>query len=259
MSADQQEYEALPQRASIRQKRRRKSEQQAQEAPDDQAAAPIPAELDAELNPQQPNTAQQHETYDEEQQQQDHCVQHAEHHQPQGQEHHQQNPTGVMPEYRSAAVGQHNFECEFCGANRGGSLIEAFEAVGLAMFNYMTPIDNLTVDPACTRPLLKQAAAAAEAEQQQHLKLVPRTNEESLLFNYLDELLFVYSTEYVMMKTISISQLDTEGFKVAATGCGEKFDRSKHECGTEVKAITYSAMQIRETAGDAEVFVIVDI
>jgi SHS2 domain-containing protein len=30
-------------------------------------------------------------------------------------------------------------------------------------------------------------------------------------------------------------------------------------CGTEVKAITYSAMQIREADGDAEVFVIVDI
>lgn len=29
--------------------------------------------------------------------------------------------------------------------------------------------------------------------------------------------------------------------------------------GTEVKAITYSAMSIRETEGDAEVFVIVDI
>lgn len=40
---------------------------------------------------------------------------------------------------------------------------------------------------------------------------------------------------------------------------GERFDRNHHECGTEVKAITYSAMQIRQADGDAEVFVIVDI
>jgi len=40
---------------------------------------------------------------------------------------------------------------------------------------------------------------------------------------------------------------------------GEKFDRGKHASGTEVKAITYSNMQIRERPGDAEVFVIVDI
>ena len=40
---------------------------------------------------------------------------------------------------------------------------------------------------------------------------------------------------------------------------GERFDRARHACGTEVKAITYSAMQVAEAAGDAEVFVIVDI
>jgi SHS2 domain-containing protein len=33
----------------------------------------------------------------------------------------------------------------------------------------------------------------------------------------------------------------------------------QHEQGTEVKAITYSAMQIHERETDAEVFVIVDI
>lgn len=40
---------------------------------------------------------------------------------------------------------------------------------------------------------------------------------------------------------------------------GEQFERGKHASGTEVKAITYSNMQIREQPGDAEVFVIVDI
>ena len=40
---------------------------------------------------------------------------------------------------------------------------------------------------------------------------------------------------------------------------GERFDRQRHASGTEIKAITYSAMQINESAGDAEVFVIVDI
>lgn len=40
---------------------------------------------------------------------------------------------------------------------------------------------------------------------------------------------------------------------------GERFRRGEHASGTEIKAITYSAMQIREEPGDAEVFVIVDI
>lgn len=42
---------------------------------------------------------------------------------------------------------------------------------------------------------------------------------------------------------------------------GYIFDRQKHPSGTEVKAITYSAMQVNENTsqGDREVFVIVDI
>ena len=45
-------------------------------------------------------------------------------------------------------------------------------------------------------------------------------------------------------------------------GCcrrGERFDRQRHVSGTEIKAITDSAMQINEMEGDAEIFVIVDI
>jgi hypothetical protein len=52
----------------------------------------------------------------------------------------------------------------------------------------------------------------------------------SLLYKYLDELLFVYSTEYVMMKTISISQLDTEGFNVTATGWVRQMQRVCRLC-----------------------------
>lgn len=150
-------------------------------------------------------------------------------------------------QYRSAAVGEHKFEYLDHTADVqlhawGSSLQEAFEQVGLAMFNYMTPIDALTINEACTREVVASGH-----------------DLQSLLFNYLDELLFIYATEYIMFCRIAISKLDLTDFSITATGRGEKFDRQRHECGTEVKAITYSAMQIREAQGDAEVFVIVDI
>ena len=52
-----------------------------------------------------------------------------------------------------------------------------------------------------------------------------------------------------------------DGNKVASCRKGEKFQMGRHASGTEVKAITYSAMQVnQDTAeGDVEVFVIVDI
>ena len=40
---------------------------------------------------------------------------------------------------------------------------------------------------------------------------------------------------------------------------GEKFEKSRHVQGTEVKAITYSAMQVIETSDKTDIYVIIDI
>ena len=53
---------------------------------------------------------------------------------------------------------------------------------------------------------------------------------------------------------------DTDGLvSITARGFGETFQLGKHPQGTEVKAITYSAMQINERDGFAEIFLIIDI
>lgn len=54
-------------------------------------------------------------------------------------------------------------------------------------------------------------------------------------------------------------EFDHENFKIVAKGYGEKFDLNKHPQGTEVKAITYSNLQIHDKEGQHEVFVIIDI
>ncbi len=45
----------------------------------------------------------------------------------------------------------------------------------------------------------------------------------------------------------------------AACSRGERFDLEKHEQGTEVKAITYSAMQIHQDQPTSDIYVILDI
>lgn len=82
---------------------------------------------------------------------------------------------------------------------------------------------------------------------------------ESLLYAFLDELLFEFCTTFFVAKEIKITEFDRQAWRIQADCRGEVFDRSRHESGTEIKAITYSAMQIREAEEDAEVFVIVDI
>jgi SHS2 domain-containing protein len=59
--------------------------------------------------------------------------------------------------------------------------------------------------------------------------------------------------------TGDISDGSNDIIEIEAIGFGETFDLEKHPQGTEVKAITYSAMQINENPNFAEVFVIIDI
>lgn len=40
----------------------------------------------------------------------------------------------------------------------------------------------------------------------------------TLLFNFLDELLFVFSTEFLVLKEISVTHLNTESWTLEAEG-----------------------------------------
>lgn len=109
----------------------------------------------------------------------------------------------------------------------------------------------------------------------------------SLLFAFMDELLFLFHTEEFACKDLRIIEFDQTRWRIRAQACvraaasprfgptphsltcrhpasrqGERFDLAKHPQGTEVKAITYSNMQVhepREEDGRVDVYVIVDI
>ncbi|XP_075244648.1 protein archease-like [Convolutriloba macropyga] len=121
-------------------------------------------------------------------------------------------------------------------------LQDAFIQCAYAMFAYMTDLD--TVDIASSVEL--QAEATGDGL-------------DSLLYHFLDELLFHFSAEYFVPKTIEITKFDREALKIDVTISGEDFELSKHPQGTEVKAITYSNLQIHEKENMCDVFVIVDI
>ena len=54
-------------------------------------------------------------------------------------------------------------------------------------------------------------------------------------------------------------EFDRDNFRIKARGFGETFQIGKHPQGADIKAITYSNMQIHEKDDKCEVFVIVDI
>ncbi|XP_077972256.1 protein archease-like [Styela clava] len=124
----------------------------------------------------------------------------------------------------------------------GEDLSEAFEQAAMGMFNYMTDIDG--VCPESHREI--------EVEGE---------DLESLLYKFLDEFLFMMScVPYYIPREVKITEFDEKEFKIKAVGYGEEFDEKRHGGqGTEIKAITYSAMEILTTPGSAQTFVIVDI
>lgn len=60
---------------------------------------------------------------------------------------------------------------------------------------------------------------------------------------------------------MKITNFDLENFRITAMALGEEFTIGKHTQNAEVKAITYSAMQILDQpqVERPEIFVIVDI
>lgn len=83
---------------------------------------------------------------------------------------------------------------------------------------------------------------------------------ESLLFHFLDELLFLFSAEpFLICPKLEISKFDLVDFELECLCYGEPFQLGKHPQGTEVKAITYSAMQIIQKSNRNDVYVIIDI
>ncbi|KAI0224598.1 Protein archease-like [Lamellibrachia satsuma] len=123
----------------------------------------------------------------------------------------------------------------------GDTIKEAFEQAAIAMYGYMTEID--TVD------MVEKEEIEAEGEDM-----------ISLLFHFLDEFLFLFSAEpFFIARKVRITEFDTVNFRIKAEGYGETFQLGKHPQGTEVKAITYSNMQIYDKDGQHELFVIIDI
>ena len=86
---------------------------------------------------------------------------------------------------------------------------------------------------------------------------------QSLLYNFLDEWLYQFNAELFVCRRVKIDFFDVERFAIRSRGVGERFELGRHPQGTEIKAVTYSAMRITSDESDVgprtDVLVIVDI
>ena len=82
------------------------------------------------------------------------------------------------------------------------------------------------------------------------------TDQESLLVEWLNELIYLFDTEHVIFKRFDISKLNNTQLK--ARSHGEKVDSSRHKLKIGVKAATYHMLKIDKSNG-SEVQVLFDV
>ncbi|MFX1388810.1 MAG: archease [Promethearchaeota archaeon] len=125
----------------------------------------------------------------------------------------------------------------------GNNLEQAFEQTAYSLMETITPSIK-SISPKIQRII------NIEAE-----------DKEALLFDFLTEFLYIFDVEGLIFNDIKIWSIKREGDKylLNADAKGEKFNISKHEPGTEVKAITYSFMQIEEDEDCVIIRIVFDI
>jgi SHS2 domain-containing protein len=82
-----------------------------------------------------------------------------------------------------------------------------------------------------------------------------------LLFDWLNELLYTFESERLLLATFNISVCESSdgSWLLVATGRGEAVDEARHRLEHEVKAITYHGLAVVEQDGAWVAEVIVDI
>ena len=108
----------------------------------------------------------------------------------------------------------------------GKSMNEAFENAGLAMFNIISDTNDI-------------------APQKELSFDITSEDEVSLLYDYLEELLFLHEIEFMLFSEFHV-EIDDD-LHLKATIKGEEIDWQKHERKSEIKAITFHKMSVEKT------------
>ena len=125
----------------------------------------------------------------------------------------------------------------------GSSLEEAFSQTAYSLMTTITP--NLKkITPIVEREII------VEAE-----------DKEALLFDFLSEFLYIFDVDELVFNQICVHSIEkfNDNYKLRATLKGETFDLDKHEIGIEVKAITYSFLNIEEKHESTIIDIVFDI
>ena len=105
----------------------------------------------------------------------------------------------------------------------GNSLAEAFANTAYGLFSIITELNKVR-----------------EVESQ--VVTVSAEDAESLLFNWINHLIYIFEVEHLLFKRFDIAEFAANNLK--ATCWGEKYAPSRHRLKTGVKSATYHMLEV---------------
>ncbi len=119
----------------------------------------------------------------------------------------------------------------------GTDIKKAFANAAKALFSLITELENV--------------------EETLHRDIeVTATDQENLLVAWLNELIYLFDVDNIVLRRFDILKLDSTRLK--ARIYGEKVDKSKHKLKTGVKATSYHMLKVEKDDG-CKVQVLFDI
>ena len=88
---------------------------------------------------------------------------------------------------------------------------------------------------------------------------VKATDLDGLMVCWLNELLYIFEAEGLLLNRFQIQGIKVKGCRLHATVHGERIDPARHQIKTGIKAVTYHRLYVRERNGFWESQVILDL
>src|SRR3989344_86095 len=125
--------------------------------------------------------------------------------------------------------------------SKGKTLEELFESCALA--TEQTMVKNLKKIKHKVKKIIKLKAK----------------NPEELLFNFLQELIFLKDAKLLLFSKFKIKIKQNKEFLLIAESYGEKLNPKKHELLVDVKAVTYHSYKVEKIKNYWKAFIIIDV
>lgn len=120
----------------------------------------------------------------------------------------------------------------------GATRREAFENAAMGMFSILCDIDRV------------------EARQTYRVE-VEADDIETLLVEWLNELLYLHESEEVLLKNIIVTELSET--RIVGRGRGEHVDHKRHKLYADIKAATFYMLRLQQTERGWQAEVIFDV